>query len=123
MSINQTNILFSTRFNFLKILEDYSSSTTITVPTIIPPFDAPAEYLLVTHSLGYAPRARVWYEPISGQLWPMSTEQYSNTDGGPGTPLNVTGDFYLTTSGLYVRVVNVGSPADVKFYWRLYADE
>lgn len=122
MSIsNPENVLFSTRYNLLKIYDQ--GTTTHTIPTITPPSDAPSELLLATHSLGYVPRARVWYVPISGQLWPMSNEQYSNSDGGPGTTLSVTGDYYLTTSGLYVRVINPGSSASIIFYWRIYADE
>jgi hypothetical protein len=81
--------------------------------------------LLVSHNLGYIPRARVWYEPISGQLWPMTgLEQFQNFGGGVGTELDIVGTPHLTTTGLYVNVKNdSGSAMSVTFHYRIYYDE
>lgn len=122
MSVNATNTIFSTRFNFLKIFTEGNGTFSV-APGVFFPTDPPVEILLATHNLGYVPRGRVWYEPIAGQLWPLSPQQYSNSDGGPGTTLTVTGDFYLTSTQLYVRMANPGIAKNITFYWRIYADE
>lgn len=120
MAINDSNVIFSTRYNFLKIY--LNDTVDVAIASITPPFDSPISYLLTTHSLGYVPRAKVWYEPVSGQVWPMSDKQYSSAGGGSGTSLGTIGDYYLTSSGLYVRITN-SSASTVTFYYRIYADE
>lgn len=112
-----TKIIFSTRYNFQKI---YMEGTVIvSVAATV----AYTEYTLVTHSLGYIPTARVFYIPVSGQLWPLSPNQYSNADGGPGTTLEITGSPIMTSSVLKVSLSNQGGAADVTFYYRIYLDE
>src|ERR1044071_10021212 len=96
------NVIFSSRYNFFKIYINGSGGMTVPAAGI----GTPATVLLATHSLGYVHRARVWYEPISGELWPLSKEQYGNGDGGPGTAITTIGDFYLTTSALYARITS-----------------
>lgn len=119
MAVDETKMLLSTRFNILKIYEN--GSDTVSVATITPPIDPPIDYLLSTHGLGYIPRARVWYEPVAGQIWPMSPLQFNNADGGPGTALTTLGVYYLTSSGLYVRI-RTSPGANINFYWRIYLD-
>jgi hypothetical protein len=121
MAVDETKVLLSTRFNILKIYDN--GSTVVNVASIVPPFDPPVDYLLTTHNLGYVPRARVWYEPVAGQIWPMSDKQYDNSDGGPGTSLTTLGSFYLTTTGLYVRIRFNNTGGNFTFYWRVYLDE
>lgn len=112
------NVIFSTRYNFLKIYAN--DSGLIAIPSTSS--TAPNSVLIATHNLGYIPRARVWYEPIPGEVWPMNRGQYSNNDGGPGTTLTTLGNYYLTTTGLYARIYS--SPGGTfKFYWRIYLDE
>lgn len=114
--MSPTNVIFSTRYNFFKIFINDSGS--IVVPATI--FSSPTTILLATHPLGYIPRARVWYEPYPGQVWPMNHYQYQ--DDTLGKTLTTTGDYILTDSTLSVRIFT--SPGGTfKFYWRIYADE
>lgn len=108
------NVILSTRYNFLKIYLNGQVSIAISATT-------PTDYLVATHSLGYIPRARVWYEPVAGQVWPMASEQYAATTGGTGTTLPIIGDFYLTSSGLYVHI-QLATAATILVYYRIYAD-
>jgi len=111
-----SNVIFSTRYNFLKIYDN--DDDTFTVPT------GTNSILLATHSLGYIPRAKAWFEPISGQLWPLVRYQYSNSNGGPGTTLLITGTLRITSSAVFAEMTNAtGSPANVPIYWRIYLDE
>lgn len=116
--INPVGTTISTRYNFQKIY--LNSSSTVSLANTV----TPTEYTLVTHSLGYIPTVRIFYEPVAGQLWPMSPNQYANIDGGPGTTLSVYGSPVVTDSEIKVRVVNAsGGIKDVVFYWRIYLDE
>lgn len=109
-------LLFSTKYSLPKIYLD--DEITISVP------NGSSDQPIVTHDLGFVPNARIWYEPVSGELWPLSPIQYSNFDGGPGTILYVTGRAYVTTTELRVELNNgSGSASDVKFHYRVYADE
>lgn len=117
-----TKLLWSTSQNLQKIY--LNSSQTVSVPVSGGPPVIPTDVLTVTHGLGYVPTARVFYEPVSGELWPISPNQYSNADGGPGTTLDVFGRFYLTTTTLIVSLANLGATAvDIPIYYRIYADE
>lgn len=113
-----TKIIFSSRYNFQKVyLEGTATLSLVSSLT-------PTEYTLATHSLGYIPTARVFYVPVTGELWPLSPLQYSNIDGGVGTMLQIYGSPVMTSSLLKVRMVNAsGAPADVVFYYRIYLDE
>lgn len=115
--------IFSTRYNFLKIY--VNDSTTLSIADTFNGVSYnTATYLLYAHNLGYIPRARVFYEPVSGQLWPMTAAQYAKTNGGTGTQINIFGSYHLTTTGLYVDVKNItGSTQAVSFYYRIYLDE
>jgi hypothetical protein len=111
-----TNVIFSARYNFLKIYEN--NSDTFSVPV------GANSVLLATHSLGYIPRVKAWFEPISGQLWPLVRYQYSNSNGGPGTTLSITGSLRITSSAIYAEISNAsGSTANVPIYFRIYLDE
>lgn len=111
-----TNVIFSTRFNFLKTYENDSDTFSVV--------NGASSVLLTTHSLGYIPRVKGWFEPISGQLWPMVRYQYSNSDGGPGTTLQITATLRITSSAVYAEVVNAtGSTQNVPMYWKVYLDE
>lgn len=122
---DDTKLLLSTRHNLLKEYSKGSGTHNIASNFNISTFSYdPVTVLLATHGLGYIPRARVWYEAISGQVWPLSLDQMDNSDGGPGSILYTVGSAYLTTTGLYVRMTNnSGSAADFKFYWKIYLDE
>lgn len=111
-----TNVIFSTRYNFLKLYEN--SSGTFSVPT------GASSILLTTHSLGYIPRAKAWYIPRTTELWPLTFNQYSNSGGGSGNTLLVYGSLRITSSAIYAEMSNAsGSPQDVPIYWRVYLDE
>ncbi len=112
-----TKLILSTRYNFQKIY--LNDSVVISVANVVP-F---TEYSLVVHGLGYIPTVRVFYEPVAGQLWPLSPGQYSNLNGGTGTPLNITGGVVVDNNEVRVRLSNASSTADVRFYYRIYIDE
>lgn len=120
MPLDITKILASTSTNMQKIV--LNDSTTVSVP-VSTGFPLSYDATTISHGLGYIPTARVFYEPISGELWPLSPNQYSNADGGPGTTLDIYGRCYLTTTDLVIELANVsGSPVNVPLYWRVYAD-
>lgn len=122
---DDTKLLLSTRHNLLKIYASGNTTQNIASNYNVVTFSYdPVTVLLYTHNLGYIPRARVWYEAVSGQIWPLSLDQMDNSDGGPGSILYTVGSAYLTTTGLYVKMTNnSGSAADFKFYYRIYLDE
>jgi hypothetical protein len=115
------NYLFNTDYNYQKVYLD--GSTTVSVPDSGGPPPVPTTYTVV-HGLGYIPTARVFYEPVSGQIWPASKWQYPNTGGGSGAPLDTTVSCYLTTTSLVFSIINTsGSTKNVPVYWRIYVDE
>lgn len=114
--IDALQSILTARRNIQKIYID----DTITVPIAFS--SSITEYTLVTHNLGYIPTVRVFYEPVSGELWPMSPNQYSSTDGGTGNTLGIYGNPVVTETDLKVRVVRPGVAVDVKFYYRIYLD-
>lgn len=111
------NALFSTRYNLQKIYME--GTTTVNIPILAPA----TVYNLVDHDLGYIPTARVFYIPVTGQLWPISPHQYSSAGGGSGTTISRFGSPVLTSTSLGVRIRNTGAAADITFYWRIYLDE
>lgn len=114
--IDPTKLMFSTRYNIQKTYLE--GSIVVAVADIVDP----TEYSLTTHGLGYIPTARVFYIPVSGQLWPLSPEQYPAVTGS-GTQLPVYGSAVLTTNELKVRVTNgSGSAQNITFYYRIYLD-
>jgi hypothetical protein len=118
MITDPSKLIFSTRFNFQKIV--YDDEVTISIPSSI----TPTVFTLFVHGLGYIPTARVFYTPVSGQLWPLSPNQYQSTGGGSGTTLNIYGNLRLTTNELQARLVNSsGSSQNVTFKYRIYVDE
>ena len=115
--MDTSNTIFSGRFNFLKIYSNNSGTFTVSSASS-------SSILLETHGLGYIPRVKVWYEPISGELWPLVINQYDNSDGGPGTTLTKIGNPRVTSNELYVDITNIsGVSSDVVFRWRIYLDE
>lgn len=115
------NFVLSSRFNIQKIHPDFDKSVTISIPSAS---SAVQIQDIVTHSFGYVPFVRLFYEPVPGELWPFSPSQFDNHDGGPGTTLEIFGNPILSTSKLSVRVVNAsGSAQDVTFHYRIYLDE
>lgn len=126
MTVDRSKLAFYSGDNTMKVYLNDSATLSIddTFDTNTFGYDVVTK-LLVSHNLGYIPRARVWYEPITGQLWPMTgLEQFLALGGGTGTELDVVGGYHLTTSGLYVDVKNdSGSTKSVKFYYRIYYDE
>lgn len=118
---NPSALILSTRYNLQKIYAE--GTTVINVLTTLFPFIPPYEYTLFVHNLGYIPTARVFYIPTNNQLWPLSPNQFSNANGGPGDALIINGDSFLTTSELKVKLINSGPPTDVTFYYRIYVDE
>jgi len=123
MNADLTKLLFLSSDNLMKIAVNDSTTLSIADTFNGVSYDT-ATYLLYTHNLGYIPRAKVFYTPVSGQLWPMTAEQYAKTNGGTGTQVNVFGSYHLTTTGLYVDVKNItGSTQSIQFYYRIYYDE
>lgn len=112
-----TKIVLSTRRNLQKIYLNDSITLSIALSF------SPVEYTLVTHNLGYVPTVRVFYVPVSGQLWPLSPSQYSKANGGTGTILPIYGSPVVTDTELKVRVVRPGIAINVQFYYRIYIDE
>lgn len=116
--IDPTKTIFSTRYNFQKIYDD--DEVTLSIANIV----SLTNYTLVTHDLGYVPTVRVFYEPVSGQLWPLSRNQYGNFAGGSGTTLFVTGTVFATSTQIRVAISNgSGSSQSIKFAYRIYLDE
>jgi hypothetical protein len=109
MITDPTKMLFSVRENLPKIY--INSSQDIVVPTSGGP---PITYdpTVITHNLGYVPTARVFYEPTPGEVWPLNDK--INT---------IFGRYYLTSTTLVVEMANLGAPAAVKIYYRIYLDE
>lgn len=118
---NPSALILSTRYNLQKIYAE--GTTVINVVNSIPPFDPVYDYTIFNHNLGYIPTARVFYVPVANQLWPISNSQFSKSDGGTGTLLEIFGNAFLTTTDLKVRLRNVGANTNVTFYYRIYVDE
>lgn len=117
------NFIFSTQYSLPKIYLDDQDTLAVAVSSGGPP-PSPSDLPLATHDLGFVPNVRVWYEPVSGELWPLSPNQYSNLDGGSGTMLDVFGRAYATTTELRVELYNFGaSEASVPVHYRVYCDE
>jgi hypothetical protein len=116
---DDTGFIFTTKHNLPKIYLD--AAQTVSAPSSPA---TPTTVLTVNHDLGYVPTARVWYEPVSGQIWPLSPNQYDNSDGGPGTTLTLYGRFYVTSTTLVVEMFNSsGGPLNVPIHTRIYCDE
>lgn len=114
------NYLFNTDYNYQKIYLD--GSTTVSVPNSGGPPPVPTTHTVV-HGLGYIPTARVYFEPVSGQLWPVTKWQY-DAGTGSGSTLFVTASCYLTTTSLVFSIINTsGSTQSVPLHWRIYVDE
>ena len=60
------NVLFDSRANLNKVA--FQDELTYSPGT----FGA-SEVLTVTHSLGYAPNVKVFFEPFAGEVWQMNT--------------------------------------------------
>ncbi len=106
--------LFNTDLNNQKVFYDETVTLNIGSPTFSASFT-------VDHNLGYLPAARVWYEPIAGKWYPLSTRQYN--DGADFTFLGPIGEFFITTSQLTVNIRNTGSDPTVQVRIRIYLDD
>lgn len=117
MPLDISKLIFTSQRNYQKVY--INDSGTFSVATTA----GGVSIQLATHNLGYVPTVRVYYEPIANQIWPISRDQYDNFKGGPGTTLFMVGSARVTTTGLFVDIINLsGSPQNVKFYWRVYLD-
>jgi hypothetical protein len=111
-----TNILFSTKFNYQKIATIGSrtdacasgTTTTITIP----------------HVAGRISSARVWYDPALGRRFPASFEQYQDDNTAAIESNGVTvRSMYLTTTDLVITYANTSaSSKNVATYYRVYYD-
>lgn len=111
-----TDILFSTSFNYQKIATIGSqtnscasgTTTTVTIP----------------HSAGKISSARVWYDPALGRRFPASFEQYSDDNTAAIETGSVTvRSMYLTTTNLVITYANASASAkNVVTYFRVYYD-
>lgn len=110
-----TNLLLDTDSNIQK--QVLNSQDTVTVPGTFTYTD-----FTYTHDLGYIPSARVWYEAEANKWYPLTLLQLQESTGGDA--LDIVGDFYLTTTTLVVRLVNLsGGDIDVDIIVRIYADD
>lgn len=66
-----TDTIFDSRKNFQKIFRQ-------DVLSFSPGTFGATETQSVTHSFGYTPNAKVWFEPISGEVWPLNAGGSSN---------------------------------------------
>lgn len=116
MTLDTSKVKFAASLNVLKVA--FNDFKTVSVPV------GRTTILLFAHNLGYIPRARVFYEPVSGQVWPLPRDQFDSLGGGTGTTLDIYGTFYFTTTGLYLYIANGAIGAkNIKFYYRIYLDE
>lgn len=105
--------LFDSRSNYQKIYEDgeatYSAGTFGSSSTVT-----------VLHPLGYKPNARAWFEPISGEVWPLNS-------GGAGNPFLY--DFNQDEAHMEIYdsrvdiIVARFSNAERKIWYKVYFDE
>lgn len=104
--------LFDSRSNYQKILTQNVLNFSAGV------FGA-QESQPVSHSLGYQPNYRVFFEAFTGQVWPLNF-------GGASNPFNIDdaqneGDAKITSTTLTVQVTKFGNNA-VKAWYRIYID-
>jgi hypothetical protein len=105
--------VFDSRVNFQKVVEEgetsyspgtFGSATTVTVP----------------HTLGYTPNAKAFFEPISGEVWPLNA-------GGQSNPFlySATQDegFMRIHTNRVDITVNRFSNATRKIWYKIYFDE
>ena len=75
----------------------------------------------ITHNFGYIPSARVWYEPIDGQWYPLALTQLQQ---GTSDSLKFVGTFTLSTTKLTVSLVNFsGTTKSINILARIYYDD
>lgn len=111
----QSDFLLSTDLNNRKILYDN------TVPVFVgsPVFSGSFTY---DHDLGYIPSFSVWYEPIPGRWYPLSTRLYN--DASSGFYVEIVGEARVNTSQIVVDLRNLGiSYSNCNVRLRVYLDD
>ena len=119
MTLDPTNLQFSTDYNYQKIALNGTQNVSLTFNI--------EKITTIPHNLGYVPTARVWYEPTinypyiaSNQIYPLTGFQYLNTDGTIG--LYTVGRAYLDATNLYVALIDVSGNKVIPIYYRIYYD-
>lgn len=111
------NRQFDTGYNYQKVAEADSQTTSVAVTGGGPP-PTPVE-VPVPHTLGKVTSFRAWYDPGTGRRIPVT--------GNLTTPIasnSITMDAYMTTTNLVFSVLNFGAGAvNVTFFWRIYYDD
>lgn len=104
---------FDSRANYQKI---YEQGTT----TYSPGTFGSTGVVTITHSLGYIPNAKVFFEPISGEVWPLVA-------GGASNPFTYSftqdeGYMQIYSNRVDVTVLRF-SNATRNIWYRIYLDE
>lgn len=107
------DVLFDSRVNYQKInLEDET--------TYSPGTFGSSQTISVSHSLGYKPNAKAWFEPFSGEVWPLNS-------GGAANPFLY--DFAQDEAIMEIYsdridvIVSRFSNATRKIWFKIYFDE
>jgi hypothetical protein len=117
MALDPENTLFATGYNYQKVA--LKNSGTVVVPNNTPNFDTNT----ITHSLGYIPSVRVWYDPGNGRRFPISEEEYTDDTSFTSETNQVVARAYLTTTTLVIQFKNAsGSNKTVNYWYKVYYD-
>lgn len=108
------NFLINTDYNNQKILLNTSQTLNVGSPSFVGTYN-------YNHQLGYIPVVRVWYEPLPGQWYPLTTRQMQNAS--PLSYLELTGTFWVDTTSLEVEIRNFGVAATCNIWVRVYFDD
>jgi hypothetical protein len=107
-----TEYMFDSTQNYQKIVEEGQETITGTASTTIP------------HSLLFQPNFRVFFEALSGEVWPLNFGGVQNpflhdlTNQAEMTAYSTTTDLNLSQT-----LPGAASVQDRKVWYRLYADE
>lgn len=109
----ETGFILSTDHNIQKVYIDNTGVATVPISGFPP--DIYSTVMTISHGLGYIPNVRMWYEPVAGQIWPLTPA---------GSDLLIFGRYYVTTTDVVVELANLSAvQASVPLHWRIYLDE
>jgi len=109
------NVFFSSLYNYQKVANE--GTTVVSAP------NATTTTYTVTHNLGAITSVRAWYSPATGEILPISEEQYVDDTSFTSEVNLVTVRAYLTTTTLVLEVSNSsGSTKSVSLNWKIYYD-
>lgn len=121
--MDETKIGFSTDSNYLKRSNDFTGTTTVTLPAYGDSVTHP-----VTHSLGYIPQFEVFVDiDNDGTIWSSEkVDQYTDSSlSGTEDPASPQVSYWSTTTELVIRLDNFTNPVASgtrPIYWIIYLD-